>query len=92
MIHLIERLLHLRQGDLFRGLPLVLYLFFVISSYMMAKVARDVLFLDRFEAVHLPYVDMTIAVIIGMVMAVYIRISRSNSIYTLIVGSLLMFA
>ena len=92
MIHLIERLLHLRQGDLFRGLPLVLYLFFVISSYMMAKVARDVLFLDRFEAVHLPYVDMTIAVIIGMVMAVYIRISRRTSIYTLIVGSLWMFA
>ena len=92
MIHLIERLLHLRQGDLLRGLPLVLYLFFVISSFMMAKVARDVLFLDRFDAVHLPYVDMTIAVIIGMVMAVYIRISRRTSLYTLIVGSLWLFA
>lgn len=92
MIHLIERLLHLRQGDLHRGLPLVLYLFFVISSFMMAKVARDVLFLDRFDAVHLPYVDMTIAVIIGMVMAVYIRISRRTSLYTLIVGSLWLFA
>jgi AAA family ATP:ADP antiporter len=92
MIHLIERLLHLREGDLFRGLPLVLYLFFVISSYMMAKVARDVLFLDRFEAVHLPYVDMTIAVVVGLVMAVYIRISRRTSLHTLILGSLWLSA
>ena len=52
------------------------YLFLVIASYVMLKAVRDGLYLDAFGAVKLPYVIIGIAVLVGLFVDIYIRISR----------------
>ena len=88
---LINRLFNLRPGDFFRGLPLFGYYFLIISSYVMGQVARDALFLDNFTAAELPYVDIASAALVGVVVAVYIRIGRHSGLRSLLVGSLLFY-
>ena len=92
MARFLERLLNLHRGDLRRGMLLFLYLFLIISSYQLGKVARDALFLDRFAAVKLPYAIIVIAVLVGFVVAGYVRIGERVGLRRLLVGSLLIFA
>ncbi len=92
MMRSIERLLNLHRGDLGRGALFFFYLFLIIATYVVGKVARDALFLDRFQAVQLPYADIAIAVLVGFVVASYLRIGRHASLRNLQVGSLLFFA
>ncbi len=92
MTRLIERVLNLQRGDLGRGLLLFSYLFLVIASYVIGKVARDALFLDKFQAVQLPYADIASALLVGLVVSGYVRISRHVGLRDLLVGSLLLFA
>ena len=92
MTRSIERLLNLHRGDLGRGALFFSYLFLIIATYVVGKVARDALFLDRFQAVQLPYADIAIAVLVGFVVASYLRIGRHASLRNLQVGSLLFFA
>jgi ATP:ADP antiporter, AAA family len=89
---LIERLLNLQPGDLNRGAPLFAYLFLVIASYVVGKAARSALFLGKYAAVNLPYVTIAIAVLVGLVVAVYVRLARRTSLRNLLVGSLASFA
>jgi len=88
----IERALNIHPGDLGRGTLLCACLFLIISSYVTGKVARDALFLARFKAVQLPYVDIASAVLVGFVVAGYIYVSRRVSLRTVLVGSQLFFA
>jgi len=92
MSRLIERLLRLHPGEGRRGLLLFTYLFLIISSFVVSKAARDALFLERYSAIQLPYVDISIALLVGVVVAVYIRIGRRVSLRALQVGSLLLLA
>ena len=92
MKRLLHRVLNLREGDLARGALLFAYLFLIITTYVTAKVARDALFLDKFLAVHLPYVDIAVAVLVGFVVAGYVRIGRRLDLTKLLVVSLLFFA
>jgi len=92
MIGVLERVLNLRRGDFGRGAMLFLYLFLVMTTYVAARVARDALFLDQFRARQLPFVDISIAVLVGFVAAAYIRIARKLTPQALFVGSLLFFA
>jgi AAA family ATP:ADP antiporter len=92
MIRFFERALNLRPGDLGRGSLLFLYLLLIISSYTGGKIARDALFLDRFEAVKLPYADIASAVLVGVIVAGYLSIARRVSLRDLLVGSLLLFS
>jgi ATP:ADP antiporter, AAA family len=92
MTRLIERLLNLQRGDLSRGGLLFAYLFLVIASYVVGKAARSALFLGKYAAVNLPYVTITIAVLVGLVVAVYVRIARATTLRNLLVGSLAFFA
>ena len=73
MLSLIGRALGLDRRDLSRALPLFAYLFFVMAGSVASKSARDALFLDRFGATALPYVDIAIAVLVGVAAGVYIR-------------------
>src|SRR4029079_19584017 len=75
-----------------RGFLLFLYLFLVIASYVVGKAARDALFLDKFSASQLPYADMGVALLVGVVIALYIRIGRAVTLRHLLVGSLIFFA
>src|SRR5690348_9294534 len=88
----IERVLNIQPGDLGRGTLLCSCLFLIISSYVTGRIARDALFLARFQAVQLPYADIAIAVLVGFVVAAYIKLGRWVSLRTLLVGSQLFFA
>ena len=92
MSRLIERLLNLQRGDLSRGILLFSYLFLIMTSYVVAKVARDALFLDRFRADQLPYADIAVALLVGVVVAAYLRVGRQISLRNLLIGSLVVFA
>ena len=88
----INRVLNLRSGELVRGLPLFGYYFLVITFYMMARVARDAIFLDSFNREQLPYADMSVAVVAAFILAPYIRAGYKVSLRNLQMGSLLFFA
>ncbi len=92
MTHLIERVLSLRPGDLRRGLPLFAYLFLILASYVVGRVVRDSLFLSRFPATQLPYVDIVTAVAVAVVVAIYIRLCRGRSIRTLLLATTIVCA
>jgi ATP:ADP antiporter, AAA family len=86
------RLLGVRPGDVGRGVLLFAYLFLVIASFIVGKVTRDALFLDRFGALGLPYVDIAVALLIGVWVSAYIRMGRHFSLRSLLTGSLAVFA
>jgi len=88
----VERFFDLRPGDLHRGSFLALYYFFIINAYTSGQVVRDALFLGRYEAVKLPYVDFVVAALVGGVLAVYFRIGRRMSLVHLLASTLCFFA
>src|ERR1700730_6347759 len=75
-----------------RGMVLCTCLFLIMSSYVTGRVARDALFLARFQAVQLAYADIASAVLVGIVVVGYVRLGRRISLRTLVVGSELFFA
>lgn len=89
---LVERLLHLRPGDFRRGFPLFLYYLLIIGSSQVGQIARDSLVLDKFSALQLPYLDIAVSVLIGFVVALYIRLARSTNLGRLLIGSLSFYA
>jgi AAA family ATP:ADP antiporter len=91
LIRSIERALNLRSGELRRGVPLFTYLFLVMAAYVTGRVVRDSLFLSRFPAVRLPYVDIATAFAVGVVVTVYIRVARRRSLRNLLLGSLALY-
>lgn len=88
----LERLLDVDAELLGRGVLLCSCLFLVISDYVIGRVARDSLFLARFQAVQLPYADITSGVLVGFVVAGYLRLGRRTSLRNLLVGSQLFYA
>ena len=91
MVSKLERFLDLRPGDLRRGLPLALYCFFILMAYTQGQVVRDALFLGRFDAGRLVFVDFIIAAIAGLILGVYFRIGRLMSFVNLIGATLSFF-
>jgi len=88
MIRLVERLLRLPPGEGRRGLLLFTYLFLVVSSLVASKATRDALFLEHYGASQLPYADIAIALVVGIVISVYLRVGHRASVPTLHAGSL----
>jgi AAA family ATP:ADP antiporter len=84
----LERLLHLKPGDARRGAPLFAYLLLIVASYVLGQVVRDALFLGRFRAEQLPWADMAVFLLVGVVVAVYIRMGRRTALPALVAGSL----
>ena len=72
-----------------RALLLTFCLFVIISSVVIGKVARDALFLARFRAVQLPYADIASGVLVGFVVAAYLRIGCHVVLRTLLVRTAL---
>ncbi|MGH9387723.1 MAG: Npt1/Npt2 family nucleotide transporter, partial [Vicinamibacterales bacterium] len=88
----IERLLGLNKRELQRAWPLFAYLFLTMASSVASKAARDALFLDRYRAIDLPYVDIAIAALAGLSAALYIRIGHRTNLSNLQVGALFFFS
>jgi AAA family ATP:ADP antiporter len=92
IIRTVNKALSLRSGDFARGAPFVIYYFLIIASYTMGQVAGDALFMDRFKAVQLPYADIAIAILVGFIVAIYLRASRRTNVTNLVSVVLLLFA
>lgn len=88
----IERALNIQPGDLGRGILLSACLFLIMSSYLTGRVARDALFLSRFQAIQLPYADIASAVLVGIVVVGYVRLARKTTLVNLLVGGQFFFA
>ena len=87
-----ERALGLTWAELRRAFPIFAYLFLTMSSSVASKAARDALFLDRYRAIDLPYVDIAIAVLVAVAASAYIRVGHRLNLRNLQVGSLVFFA
>lgn len=92
MLSLAERVLGLNGRELRRAFPLFAYLFLTMASSVASKAARDALFLDRYRAIDLPYVDIANAVLVGVAASVYLWIGHRTNLRNLLVGSILFFA
>jgi AAA family ATP:ADP antiporter len=92
LVAALARPLGLRPREVGRGLLLFAYLFLIVASFIAGKAARDALFLDRFGALQLPYVDMAVALLVGVWVWFYLRAGRYLSLRTLVSGSLVFFA
>ncbi len=92
MLSLAERALGLNGRELRRAFPLFAYLFLTMASSVASKAARDALFLDRYRAIDLPYVDIAIAVLVGIAASLYIWVGHRTNLRNLQVGSLVFFA
>jgi len=88
----IERALDVQPGDLRNGVLLSSCLFLTISAAVIGKVASNALFLAQFPAVQLPYADIASGVLVGFVVAAYLRLGRRTSLGRLLVWSPLFFA
>jgi AAA family ATP:ADP antiporter len=91
MLPFLKRAFPLQHGDLSRGTLLVAYLFFIISAYQVARVARDALFLGQFPAALLPYADITVFALVGVVVGAYISIGERAGLRRTLIGSLVVF-
>lgn len=87
----VYRTFALRRGEAQRALLVTVYLGLIISCYLILKAVRDALFIDAFSAMKLPYVILGIALLAGVFVDGYIRISRRVPAPRLIVGSLVFF-
>jgi ATP:ADP antiporter, AAA family len=92
VISIAERVLGLTGRELRRALPIFAYLFLTMASSVASKAARDALFLDRYRAIDLPYVDIAIALLVGITASVYIWLGHRTNLRNLQVGSLVFFA
>lgn len=84
-------MLGLTGQELRRAFPIFAYLFLTMASSVASKAARDALFLDRYRAIDLPYVDIAIAFLVGLAAALYIWIGHRTNLRNLQVGSLAFF-
>lgn len=92
MLSFTQRVFGLRPRELARAIPLFAYLFLIMAGTVASKAARDALFLDRFRAIDLPYVDIAIAIIVGLVAGLYIRAGERTNVRNVQIGSLVAFA
>lgn len=92
MSSLSQRVLGLTPRELGRAFPLGAYLFLTMAGSVASKAARDAMFLDRFPATSLPYVDIAVAVLVGLIAGAYIRLGARTNLRNVQIASLLTFA
>lgn len=92
MLTLAQRVLGLTPRELRRALPLFAYLFLTMAGSVASKAARDAMFLDRYPVTALPYVDIAVAVLVGLLAGVYIRLGSRTNVRNAQIASLLAFA
>jgi len=81
----------LERGEEVPVFLLFSYLTLALTSYTIIRAACKGIFLHKFSALELPYVYITIGIVIGFVVAIYIRLAAKVSQVWLISGCLLFF-
>jgi len=71
--------LNIHPSELKPTLGLSLYLLLGIASVVCLKTASDSLFLSQFDAKRLPYADLAITALVGLVVGLYLRLSNRVS-------------
>jgi AAA family ATP:ADP antiporter len=66
--------LRIEEGELEPTLLLGLYLLLGMASVICLKAVSDSVFLSVFDARRLPYVDLSITVLVGIVVSLYVRL------------------
>lgn len=87
----VRSFLNLELGEETSVFLLFSYLTLIMTSYSITKTVRDGLFLQKFSAYMLPWVYLGIAVLIGFVVSIYVKLSARVGQAAVIVGSLLFF-
>jgi len=87
----LEKALNMRRREFVPAFLLFLYLFLVIDTYIMGQSVGDALFLSVFPN-YLPHAILGTAVLSGLFVSVYIRLSHRVRLERLILGTLLFFA
>ena len=88
----VRSFLNLEKGEEIPVLLLFSYLTLILTCYMITKAARDGIFLHKFSAMSLPYVYIGIGVIIGFIVAAYLRLAARFEQVWLVSGSLFFFS
>ncbi len=88
----LESVLGLSHDNVGRVSVLFACMFLVITSSVLGKVARDALFLSRFDARLLPWADLSVALLVAVVVGVYVRISRHVYLRDVLVASMVFFS
>jgi len=83
--------LNLERGEEVPVFLLFSYLTLTLTCYTVARAVRDAVFLHKFSALELPYVYIGIGLVIGFIVAIYIRLAAKVSQAWLISGCLLFF-
>src|SRR5688500_17207795 len=86
------RALGMTGAELRRACPIFAYRRLTMASSVASKASRDALFLDRYRAIDLPYVDIAIAVLVGAAASAYIWFGHRMNLRNLQLGSLVFFA
>ena len=71
--------LNVHPSELRPTLGLSLYLLLGIATVICLKTAADSLFLSQFDAKQLPYADLAITALVGLVVGLYLRLSNWTS-------------
>jgi AAA family ATP:ADP antiporter len=91
MINPVGGVFSMRREEVGLASLLFSYLFLVIGAYLMGQAVGDALFLAAFPR-HLPIAMIGSALVVGALVAVYIRLSARLRLQSLIIGTLLFFA
>lgn len=88
----LARLFGIRRGELARvGTSFLLLALIVMTSYIL-KPVRNSLFLSQFGAERLPYVYLTVAVVVGLVAAGFSRLVSRFPLERVFIGGALTFS
>jgi AAA family ATP:ADP antiporter len=91
MINPIGRMLSMRRNEAGPASLLFFYLFLAMGAYLMGQAVGDALFLQEFPR-QLPYAMIGSALMAGLFVAIYSRLSTRMRLESLIILSLLFFA
>ena len=91
MMASVQKMLGVRRNEFLPASLLFLYLFLVIGAYIIGQSVGDALFLSVYPK-HLPHAIVATAVVVGVVVSAYIRLSHRLRLEPLIAGTLLFFA
>lgn len=71
----VRSILNLERSEEVLVFLLFSYLTLALTSYTIVRAARDGIFLHKFSALELPYVYIGIGIVIGFIVALYIRLA-----------------
>jgi ATP:ADP antiporter, AAA family len=87
----IRRILNLRPGEGIPAFLLFIYLTLVLTAYIIQKSVRDALFLHQYGAMRLPLLYIAVAVLLGLAVSLYLKLSSRTGQIRLISGTLGLF-